>query len=184
VRVLIGCEFSGIVRDAFTALGHYAVSCDILPSETPGLHFQGDVLDLIDLIQWDLGIFHPPCTHLSVSGARHFHLKKHKQARALAFVRKLMKAPFPYALENPVSVISSRIRQPDQWIQPWMFGHRETKKTGLWLKGLPLLKPTRILKPPFVARVHHEAPGPDRWKNRSRTYTGIARARWRLNGAV
>lgn len=177
MRVLVACEFSGRVRDAFTARGHYAVSVDLLPSETPGLHFQGDVMSLIsEPLGWDLMIAHPPCTHLAVSGARWFADKQYEQAEALEFVRTLLDAPIPrIALENPISIISSRIRKPDQIIQPWMFGHGETKATCLWLKGLPKLEPTDIVAG-RAARVHLEPPGPDRWKNRSRTFTGIADA--------
>lgn len=182
MRVLVACEFSGTVREEFARLGHYAVSCDLLPSERPGLHYQGDVLNIIDLA-WDLMIAHPPCTHLCVSGSRWFKDKKWKQARALAFVRKLMNAEHipMIAIENPVSIISSRIRKPDQIIQPHEYGHGETKATCLWLKGLPPLKPTRRVQG-RVARVHRMAPGPERAKERSRTYPGIARAmasQWR-----
>lgn len=175
MRVLIACEFSGIVRDAFKGSGHDAVSCDYLETERPGAHIQGDVLNVLDQA-WDLMIAHPPCTHLAVSGARWFKYKKKEQAEALDFVRALLDAPIPrIALENPVGVISTKIRKPDQYIQPWMFGHGETKKTGLWLKNLPLLKPTNIVEG-REGRVWREPPGPDRWKNRSRTYTGIAEA--------
>ena len=176
MRVLVACEFSGVVRDAFRALGHDAVSVDLLPSETPGPHMEGDVLSLINDPGWDLMIAHPPCTHLAVSGARWFKAKAAEQAEALAFVRALLDAPIPrIALENPVSVISSRIRKPDQIIQPWQFGHGETKATCLWLKGLPPLTPTQIVAG-RIPRVHHAAPGPDRWKERSRTLPGIAAA--------
>lgn len=175
MRVLIACEFSGIVRDAFAARGHDAWSCDLLPSERPGHHIQGDVRPLLDL-DWDLMIAHPPCTHLAVSGARWFKEKQEEQAEALDFVRALLDAPIPrIALENPISIISSRIRKPDQIIQPWMFGHGETKATCLWLKGLPKLVPTDIVDG-REARVHRMAPGPDRWRERSRTYPGIAAA--------
>ena len=177
MRVLIACEFSGIVRDAFRERGHDAMSCDLLPSETPGngLHYQGDVRDVLD-DGWDLMIAHPPCTHLAVSGARWFVNKRTEQAEALDFVRLLLDAPIPrIALENPVSVISTAIRKPDQIIQPWQFGHGETKTTCLWLKGLPALKPTNIVEG-RTPRVHHASPSPDRWKDRSRTLTGIAAA--------
>ena len=175
MRVLIACEFSGTVRDAFTRRGHYAVSCDLLPSETPGPHHQGDVRDILG-DSWDLMIAHPPCTHLAVSGARWFKDKQAEQAEALDFVRLLLDAPIPrIALENPVSIISSKIRKPDQIIQPWQFGHGETKATCLWLKGLPPLQPTDIVEG-RTARVHRMPPGPDRWKERSRTYGGIAEA--------
>jgi hypothetical protein len=136
---------------------------------------RGDVVPLLSAA-WDLLIAHPPCTHLAVSGARWFKEKKDEQASALAFVRVLLDAPIPkIALENPISVISSRIRKPDQIIQPWQFGHGETKATCLWLKGLPPLKPTNVVSG-RVARVHREPPSPDRWKKRSITYKGIAAA--------
>jgi hypothetical protein len=175
MKVLIACEFSGTVRDSFSNLGHYAVSCDLLPSEKPGLHYQGDVFDII-YEDWDLMIAHPPCTHLCVSGARWFNEKKELQNDALNFVRLLMNSPVPrIAIENPVSVISTHIRKPDQVIQPWMFGHGETKLTCLWLKNLPLLQPTKIVSG-REQRVHMIPPGPDRWMIRSRTYKGIASA--------
>jgi site-specific DNA-cytosine methylase len=176
VRVLIACEFSGVVRDAFTAAGHSAVSCDLLPSETVGAHYMGDVRDLLASREWDLMIAHPPCTHLAVSGARWFKDKQQEQDEALEFVRLLLDAPIDrIALENPVSIISSRIRKPDQIIQPWMFGHGETKATCLWLKNLWPLVPTDIVEG-RDPRVHHASPGPDRWKERSRTLSGIAAA--------
>jgi site-specific DNA-cytosine methylase len=182
VKVLVACEFSGIVRDAFARRGHLAVSCDLLPSETecaPVLrrssHIQGDVLDIIG-DGWDLLIAHPPCTHLAVSGARWFKDKQAEQAEALDFVRALLDASVErIALENPISIISSRIRKPDQIIQPWQFGHGEVKATCLWLKNLPKLIPTNIVEG-REARVHRMPPGPDRWKERSRTFTGIANA--------
>ena len=174
-KVLIACEYSGVVRDAFRALGHEAVSCDLLPTERSGPHYEGDVRRIIDA-NWDLMIAHPPCTHLAVSGARWFKDKREEQTQALEFVRELLAAPIPrIALENPVSIISSRIRKPDQIIQPWQFGHGETKATCLWLKGLPKLTPTDVVKG-REARVHKMAPSPDRWKERSRTYEGIAQA--------
>ena len=175
MKVLVGCEFSGIVRDAFIAAGHEAMSCDLLPTESPGPHYEGDIFDIID-DEWDLAIFHPPCTHLAVSGARWFKDKQEEQAEALEFVKALLAAPIPrIALENPISIISSRIRKPDQIVQPWMFGHGETKSTCLWLKGLPKLIPTNIVEG-REARVHRASPGPDRWKERSRTLPGIAAA--------
>lgn len=175
MKILIACEYSGTVRDAFAALGHDATSCDLLPTEKPGPHYQGDVLDIIGQ-GWDLMIAHPPCTHLAVSGSRCFHLKQKEQAEALDFVRRLMAAPIPFiCIENPVSVISTKIRKPDQVIQPWMFGHGETKATCLWLKGLPPLRPTNIVEG-REQRVWKMPPGPNRWKERSRTYTGIAEA--------
>lgn len=186
MRVLIACEFSGVVRDAFTALGHDAWSCDLLPTERPGQHIQGDVIELLHSdTNWDLMIAHPPCRYLAVSGARWFKGREQNQADALWFVRRLMAAPIDrIAIENPISVISTHIRKPDQIIQPWQFGHPEIKATCLWLKNLPLLKPTNIVEG-RTARVHREPPGPDRWKNRSRTLEGIARAfayQWSGNG--
>ena len=175
MRVLIACEYSGTVRDAFLARGHDAMSCDLLPTENPGPHYQGDVRDVLG-DGWDLMIAHPPCTHLAVSGARWFKDKQVEQAEALDFVRLLLEAPIPrIALENPISIISSRIRKPDQIIQPWQFGHGETKATCLWLRNLPKLTPTQIVNG-REARVHRMAPGPDRWKERSRTYAGLAAA--------
>ena len=177
MNVLIACEYSGRVRDAFSKMGHFAMSCDLLPTEAPGLHYQGDVFDIIDQ-GWDLMICHPPCTHLAVSGARHFAAKRESgvQQEALEFVRRLLDAPIKrIALENPISIISSVIRKPDQIIQPWQYGHGETKATCLWLKNLPLLRSTNIVNG-REARVHRMAPSPDRWKERSRTYQGIADA--------
>jgi hypothetical protein len=175
MRVLIACEYSGAVRDAFLARGHDALFCDLLPSEAPGPHYQGPVQDLLG-DGWDLMVAHPPCTHLAVSGARWFKNKQAEQAEALAFVHLLLAAPIPcIAQENPVSIISSRIRKPDQIIQPWQFGHGETKATCLWLKGLPKLVPTDIVDG-REARVHKMPPSPDRWKLRSATFQGIADA--------
>jgi site-specific DNA-cytosine methylase len=175
MRVLIACEFSGIVRYAFAKRGHEAWSCDLLPSEMEGNHYQGNVLDILNE-QWDLLIAHPPCTHLAVSGARWFPKKVIEQVDALEFVRLLMDAPIlRIAVENPVSIISSHIRKPDQIIQPWMFGHGETKTTCLWLKGLPKLQPTNIVEG-RESRVWKLPPSPDRWKKRSRTFPGIAEA--------
>lgn len=175
MKVLVACEYSGKVRDAFLALGHDAMSCDLLPTDVPGPHYQGDVRDVLG-DGWDLMIAHPPCTHLAVSGSRWFKDKQQEQAEALNFVRLLMDAPInKIAIENPISVISSKIRKPDQIVQPWMFGHGETKATCFWLKNLPCLVPTNIV-PGREARVHKMAPGPDRWKKRSETYTGIANA--------
>jgi site-specific DNA-cytosine methylase len=177
MRVLVACEFSGVVRDAFIARGHEAWSCDLLPTEsTPTYHLRMDVRTCLERRQWDLMIAHPPCTHLAVSGARWFKDKHAEQELALVFVRMLLDAPIPkIALENPVSVISTQIRKPDQIIQPWQFGHPETKATCLWLKNLPLLKPTKIVEG-REARVHRASPGPNRWKERSRTLPGIATA--------
>ena len=184
MNVLVACEFSGVVRDAFLARGHYAVSCDLLPTESPGPHRQCDVRELLDVPGWDLMIAHPPCTHLAVSGARWFKDKQREQAEALDFVRTLLDAPIPrIALENPISVISTRIRKPDQIVQPWQFGHGETKATCLWLKNLPKLMPTDVVDG-REARVHRMPPGPDRWKKRSMTYAGIAEAMADQWGAV
>jgi hypothetical protein len=175
MRVLVACEFSGVVRDSFTTKGHYAVSCDLLPSEQEGVHYQGDVKDIIGE-DWDLMIAHPPCTYLCISGARWFSSRQKEQKDALEFVLFLMNAPIPkIAIENPVSVISTRIRKPDQIIQPWMFGHGETKKTCLWLKNLPLLKPTNVVEG-RDPRIHKMEPSPNRGYLRSITYKGIASA--------
>lgn len=181
--MLVGCEFSGAVRDAFIAAGNDAISCDLLDTECPGPHRREDVLSIL-CEGWDLGIFFPPCTHLAVSGARWFRNKQREQEEALEFVSTLLAAPIPrIALENPISVISSRIRRPDQIIQPWMFGHGETKATCLWLKNLPLLKPTSIVEG-RSARVWKEPPSADRWKNRSRTLPGVAEAMARQWGSI
>lgn len=174
MRILVACEYSGIVRDAFRRQGHDAISCDILETERPGPHYRGDVHDLL-AEQWDMMIAFPPCTHIAVSGARWFKEKTDLQSEALAFVRLLLDAPIPcIALENPVSIIS-RIRKPDQIIQPWQFGHGETKKTCLWLKNLPKLKPTCIVDG-REQRVWKMPPSVDRAKLRSKTYEGIAEA--------
>ena len=175
MRVLIACEFSGVVRDAFAARGHDAWSCDLLPSERGGQHVQGNAA-IVMRGTWDLMIAHPPCTHLAVSGARWFKDKQREQLEALDFVEALLSSPIArIALENPISIISSRIRKPDQIIQPWQFGHGEVKATCLWLKNLPPLIPSDIVSG-REARVHKMAPGPDRWKERSRTLPGIAAA--------
>ena len=177
LRVLVACEYSGTVREAFRVRGHDATSCDLLPTERDGPHYQGSVLDILN-DGWDLMICHPPCTHLAVSGARHFAAKKASgvQDEALDFVRALLNADIPrIALENPVSIISSRIRKPDQVIQPWQFGHGETKATCLWLKNLPPLKCTNIVDG-RANRIHRMPPGPNRWRERSRTFQGIADA--------
>ena len=192
MRVLVACEYSGRVREAFRSRGHDAWSCDLLESEDESpYHIQGDVLSVIDRTTWAWGLIiaHPPCTDLAVSGARHFAEKiaDGRQQAALDFVQALMNAPIAkIAIENPISVISSKIRKPDQIIQPWMFGHPETKSTCLWLKGLPKLAPNEdaehvrahMMELPVSQRnrVHHMPPGPDRWKERSRTYQGIADA--------
>jgi site-specific DNA-cytosine methylase len=175
MKILIACEYSGIVRDAFKELGHYAVSCDLLPTEKPGMHYQGDVRNIIN-DGWDIMIAFPPCTHLAVSGARWFKDKQKEQLEALEFVKMLIDAPInKIAIENPVSVISSKIRKPDQIIQPWQFGHGETKTTCLWLKNLPKLIPTDIVSG-REQRIWKMPPSPDRWKERSRTFEGIAKA--------
>jgi hypothetical protein len=188
MRVLVACEYSGAVRDAFLRAGHYAASCDILPSESPlGDHYQCSVLDILDH-GWDLMIAHPPCTYLSVSGM-HWTTRGLRDPQltedALAFVKLLMDAPIEHiAIENPVSVISSRIRKPDQIIQPWWFGHDASKKTCLWLKNLPLLTPTNMLPGDAKTRRGNQTasgqnklpPSKDRWKIRSATYQGIADA--------
>lgn len=196
MRVLIACEFSGTVRRAFRALGHDAWSCDLLPAEDASPHhFQGDVMTLLhanwncrlegmESVAFDLMIAHPPCTHLAVSGSRWFKNKVKEQSEALEFVRMLMAAPIErIAIENPISVISSKIRKPDQIIQPWQFGHGETKATCLWLKNLPKLVPTNIVEG-REARVHRMPPGPDRWKERSRTFEGVAAAMAEQWGAL
>jgi hypothetical protein len=176
MKVLIACEFSGIVREAFKAKGHFAYSCDILPSEIPSPnHIQDNVLNVLD-DSWDLMIAHPPCTHLAVSGARWFKHKQQEQKDALMFVQKLMDAPIEkIAIENPISIISSKIKKPSQVIQPWQFGHGETKATCLWLKNLPNLIPTDIVEG-REARIHKMPPSINRGKERSRTYIGIAKA--------
>jgi hypothetical protein len=177
VKVLVACEFSGTVRDAFIRGGHEAMSCDLLHSETPGPHYQGDVRDVLDY-PWDLMVAHPPCTHLSVSGARHFEGKRltGQQQAAVSFFMMLAKAPIPrIAIENPVCIMSSLWRKPDQTVQPWQFGHGETKATCLWLKNLPPLAPTNIVEG-REARVHRMPPSADRWKERSKTFVGLAEA--------
>jgi hypothetical protein len=179
MRCLIACEYSGRVREAFRRRGHDAWSCDLLEAEDGSdKHIREDVLNLIKWGSWDLMIAHPPCTHLAVSGARHFAAKQAdgRQQEAIEFFLALARAPIPrIAIENPVCIMSSIWREPDQTIQPWQFGHGETKATCLWLKGLPHLVPTNIV-PGRYPRVHLMPPGEDRWKERSRTYEGIAEA--------
>lgn len=186
MRVLIACEYSGRVRDAFLERGHDAMSCDLLPSEVDGPHYQGPVEDVLS-DGWDLMIAHPPCTHLAVSGARYFAEKRAdgRQQAALAFVQMLMDSSIDkWCIENPVSIISSHIRKPDQIIQPWQFGHPESKKTCLWLKNLPSLTATDPLSLPSSGVWLNQTPSgqnklppsPDRWKERSRTFQGIASA--------
>lgn len=179
MRILVACESSGTVRDAFIRAGHDAMSCDLLPTDSPGPHYQGDVFDVIDY-PWELMIGHPPCTHLSVSGSRHFAAKKidGRQQSAVSFFMRLIRqsAHIPMvAIENPVCIMSSLYRKPDQIIHPWQYGHGETKATCLWLKGLPLLQPTNIVEG-REARIHRMPPSPDRWKERSKTFSGIADA--------
>jgi site-specific DNA-cytosine methylase len=192
MKILVACEYSGVVRDAFLRAGHYALSCDLLPCESTasGDHYQGDVRDVLDH-GWDLMIAHPPCTYLSVSGM-HWTRRGLRDPKltedALGFVRALMDAPIEsIAIENPVSVISSRIRKPDQIVQPWQFGHDASKKTCLWLKNLPLLHATKIVEPRIIngrkrwgnqtdSGQNRLAPSADRWKIRSATYQGIADA--------
>lgn len=179
MKVLVACEYSGRVRDAFIRGGHDAMSCDLLRSEAPGPHYQGDLFDVIDY-PWDLLIAHPPCTHLAVSGSRHFEAKRMdgRQQAAVAFFMKIVRRSEHIkrvAIENPICVMSSLWRKPDQIIQPWMFGHGETKATSLWLKNLPKLLPTDIVEG-REARIHKMPPSADRWKLRSETYPGIAQA--------
>lgn len=177
MRILVACEFSGAVRDAFAARGHEAWSCDLLSAERPGRHIVGDVLAVLS-DGWDLLIAHPPCTHLSVSGARWFPEKRKsgEQQAAIDFFMACVNAPVPkIAVENPVCIMSRLYRKPDQIIQPWMFGHPETKATCLWLKGLPKLTPTNIVAG-REARVHRMPPGQHRSRERSRTFSGIAEA--------
>lgn len=190
MRVLIACEYSGAVRDAFIREGHDAMSCDLLPTDSPGPHHQGNVMDIIDL-GWDLLIAHPPCTYLCSSGL-HWNKRvpgrQEKTENALRFVEELLAAPIPMiAIENPIGCISTRIRKADQTIQPYQFGHDASKATCLWLKGLPTLKPTRYVEPRIVNGLKRWAnqtdsgqnrlpPSKDRWKIRSETYAGIAEA--------
>ena len=179
MRVLIACEESGTVRDAFAKAGHEVLSCDLQPTASPGNHYQGDVFDVIDY-PWDLIVGHPPCTHTSVSGARHF-AEKEKDGRryaGVAFFMRLWKASnhIPYCcFEQPISIMSRYFRPPDQIIQPWQFGHGEVKSTCFWLKGLPPLEPTNVVEG-REDRVHKMAPGPERARLRSKTYQGIADA--------
>lgn len=177
MKVLIACEYSGTVRDAFLARGHDAMSCDLLPTDSPGPHYQGDVFDIIN-DGWDLMIAHPPCTHLAISGARYFEQKRKdgRQQEAIDFFMRLANCGIPkYAIENPVCIMSTKWRKPDQIIQPWQFGHGETKATCLWLKGLSKLTPTNIVEG-REQRIWKVPPGPNRWKIRSTTFQGIANA--------
>lgn len=181
MRILIACEYSGRVRDAFSKYGHEVWSCDLLRSETRGKHYQGNVMDIL-YDKWDMMIAFPPCTHLAVSGARYFKDKIVEQEEALIFVNTLLNAPIErIALENPVGIISTRIRPPDQIIQPWMFGEDASKKTCLWLKNLPKLIPTNIIEKEIYANQtpsgqNKLGPFPERAKIRSLTYQGIANA--------
>lgn len=177
MKVLIACEFSGVVRDAFLKRGHDAMSCDLLPTEISGLHYQGDVMDIINE-KWDLMIAHPPCTHLAVSGARWFPEKiaDGRQQAGIDFFMQMTKTNIPkVCIENPVCIMSTIWRKPDQIIQPWMFGHGETKSTCLWLKNLPLLQPTNIVEG-RENKIHRMPPSKDRSKLRSKTFVGIAEA--------
>jgi len=177
MRVLVACEFSGIVRDAFRARGHNAWSCDLLDCDGDrSYHIVGDVRPIMAVASWDMLLAFPPCTDLAVSGARWFKDKQDTQPAAIQFFLDCVNSPAPrVAVENPIGIMSSRYRKPDQIIQPWQFGHGETKATCLWLKGVPKLIPTDIVEG-REARVHRMPPGPDRWKERSRTFTGIAQA--------
>jgi len=180
MKVLVACEFSGIVRDAFSKLGHDAWSADLLPTEKPGNHIQGDIFNSLGKWQfgldWDLMIAHPPCTHLAVSGARWFKNKEVEQRQAILFFMALTNLDIPrIAIENPISIMSTVWRKPDQIVQPWWFGHGETKSTCLWLKNLPPLMPTNIVSG-REAKIHNMSPSEHRWKDRSRTYTGFAEA--------
>lgn len=189
MKVLVACEYSGKVRDAFIAKGHDAVSCDLLPTDQPGPHIQGDVRE-VDFSIFDLVVAHPPCTYLTNAGVRWLHTEQgrwEKMREAALFFRWLMMQPVKkMAIENPimhkygVEIIGSR---QDQVVQPWMFGHTESKGTGLWLKNLPQLKETKNVKAEMMQlpvsernRIHHLPPGVDRWKLRSTTFDGIAKA--------
>lgn len=194
MRVLVACEYSGRVREAFRRRGHDAWSCDLLPTEVPGPHYQCDLLDVLTAQPWDLVIAHPPCTHLANSGARWFKGKALEQAQAVAFVKLIAEAPAPkIAIENPVGVLSSRWRKPDQIVHPWWFGDEASKATCLWLKGLPLLQPTKIVgKGRFhttksgrrLPAWYNLPPSPDRGKLRSATFPGFAEAMADQWGAV
>lgn len=177
MKVLVACEYSGVVRDAFIKRGHNAMSCDLLQTDVDGPHYQGNVFDIIN-DGWDLMIAHPPCTHLAVSGARHFAAKRAngRQQEGIDFFMALANAPIErYAIENPISIMSTVWRKPDQIIHPWQFGHGETKATCLWLKNLPLLQPTNVVDG-REQRIHKMPPHPNRWKERSKTFQGIADA--------
>jgi hypothetical protein len=190
IKVLVACEYSGVVRDAFTKKGHYAMSCDFLPTKSPGPHHRGGVLDVINK-GWDLMVAHPPCTYLCSSGLhwnKRIKGREHKTISALSFVQLLMGVNIPnICIENPVGCISTKIRKPDQYIQPYQFGNDASKKTGLWLKGLPLLQPTQYIAPRMVGGMKRWANQTDSGQNvlgpsktraaaRSKTYQGIADA--------
>ena len=182
MKVLVACEYSGKVREAFRKYGHFAMSCDLLPADDNSeWHHQGDIVEYLkdcerNNFKWDLMICHPPCTHLAVSGSRWFKDKQQEQREAIAFAKFLWEYPIEkIALENPISVLSTHIRKPDQIIQPWQFGHGETKATCLWLKNLPKLQPTNIVEG-RSNRIHMMPDTKDRWKKRSETYQGIADA--------
>lgn len=188
MRVLVACEFSGIVREAFKDQGYDAWSCDLLDTDIPGKHIKGDIRDVLKQ-EWDLMIAHPPCTYLTVSGNKwfkseyqdRFPTRKQDREEAIEFFKLLYEAPIVYkAIENPVGILSSRFRKPDQIIQPWQFGHPESKKTCLWLQKLPLLKATKIVDLPMnkaeAQKLHYLPPSNDRWKLRSTTFKGIAEA--------
>lgn len=190
MKVLVACEYSGTVRDAFIAKGHDAMSCDLLPTDVPGPHYEGDVFDL-DLESFDLIVAHPPCTHLAVSGAAWFE-EKRKDGRQqegidlfmrFAELAEMFSPVKRIAIENPICIMSSLWRKPTQIIQPWMFGHGETKATCFWLKNLPPLEPTNIVEG-REQRIHMLPPGPDRWKIRSQTFQGIADAMAEQWGAL
>ena len=186
-KVLIACEYSGAVRDAFTRQGHHAVSCDLLPSDTPGMHHQGDVMDIVG-DDWDLMIAFPPCTHLASSGARWFKQKRKdgRQQKGIDFFLSLVNAPIPrICIENPIGIMSTHHRKPDQIIQPWQHGHEATKSTCLWLKGLPKLTPSHVVGKgerhvtsggKSLPKWYNLPPSQDRWKIRSKTFQGIANA--------
>lgn len=178
MRVLVACEFSGTVRDAFIAKGHDAISCDLLATENKGYHWTGDVFKCLEFhhYNFDLMIAFPPCTHLCVSGARWFRDKVTEQKEAIGFFIRLISEPIQrIAIENPIGIMSTKYRKPDQIIQPWQFGHGETKATCLWLKGLPKLMPTNIVEG-REGKIWKMPPSKERWKLRSKTYQGIADA--------
>lgn len=191
MRVLVACESSGRVREAFRKLGHDAWSCDLLAAEDQSdFHFEADLFVVLSHTKpWDLMIAHPPCTHLSSSGARHFAAKRAdgRQQEGVDFFLRVAGIPIAkMAIENPIGIMSTIYGKPQQIIQPWMFGHGETKATCLWLKGLPALQATQVVEG-RESRVHRMSPGPDRWKERSRTYQGIANAmaeQWGKHDAV